>query len=93
MSFERRFFGILALALGIICVGCTPPSDPLIDMMDADLKKTRIDDLSRTMDFISSEIRFSQKEFKDKIATGLNRWVSYSDDKLANVEWKMDSLS
>ena len=64
MSFERRFFGILALSLGIICVGCTPPSDPLIDMMDADLKKTRIDDLSRTMDFISSEIRFSQKEFK-----------------------------
>lgn len=95
MSFEKRFFGLFVLAIGIICAGCTPPSDPMLEMMDADLKKTKVDDLSRTMDFVYSEIRFEQKEFRDKISTGLNRWVSTSSERLKALEsqWKMDSLS
>lgn len=95
MSFEKRIFGLLVLTTWIISAGCTPPSDPMIDMMDADLTKTRVDDLSRTMDFIDSEIRFSQKEFKDKVSTGLNRWVTTNDERIKELDglWELDSLS
>ncbi len=95
MSFEKRFFGLLLLAIGVICVGCTPPSDPMLEMMDADLKKTKVDDLARTMDFINSEVRFEQQEFKDTVSTGLNRWVSTSKELIKDLDgrWKRDTLS
>jgi hypothetical protein len=95
MSFEKRFFAVLGLTLAICCLGCTPPSDPLLEMMDAEVKKTKVDDLSRTIEFVFSEIRFSQKEFRDKISTGLNRWVSTSDERLKDLDsrWTMDEMS
>lgn len=93
MSFERRFFGLFLAAIVTVCAGCTPPTDPMLDLIDSDLKKTKIDDLSRTMDFISSQVRYEQKEFRDKVSTGLNRWVSYSDEKLNDIVWKDDSLA
>ena len=92
MRFEKRFLSLLALALSVFVSGCSPPSDPMLEMMDADLRKTKVDDLSRTMDFVFSEIRFSQKEFQDKVSTGLNRWVTYSKDKLDRIEWSKDEL-
>lgn len=93
MRFEQRFFAMLVLAFGVLLSGCTPPEDPVMDMIESDLSKTKVDDLSRTMDFVFSEIRFSQKEFKNKVATGLNRWVSYSTDKLDRIDWQVDSFS
>ena len=93
MRFERRFFGLLVLTASVFLAGCTPPADPVLDMIESDLSKTKIDDLSRTMDFVFSEIRFSQKEFKNKVSTGLNRWVTYSKDKLDQIEWDVDSKS
>ncbi|MFT5303554.1 MAG: hypothetical protein ACI814_004374, partial [Mariniblastus sp.] len=94
MSFEKRFLGIFILLISVFVAGCTPPSDPLLDMLDADLNKTRVDDLSRTMDFVSSEIRFAQDEFKDKISTGLNRWASTDEERIKGLDeaWKEDSL-
>ena len=92
MRFEKRFLSLVALALSVFVCGCSPPSDPMLEMMDADLRKTKVDDLSRTMDFVFSEIRFSQKEFQDKVSTGLNRWVTYSKDKLDRIEWSKDEL-
>lgn len=93
MSFKYRIFTGLFLAMGMVVAGCTPPDDPMLDMMELDLSKTKIDDLSRTMDFISSEVRFSQKEFKEKVSTNLNRWVTYSDEKLDRADWQEDRLS
>ncbi|MFK7769817.1 MAG: tol-pal system YbgF family protein [Mariniblastus sp.] len=93
MRFEKRFFGLAILTLSVLVAGCTQPSDPMLEMMDADLRKTKVDDLSRTMDFVFSEVRFSQKEFRDKVSTGLNRWVSYSQKKLERIDWKQDDLS
>ena len=92
---NKRFFGLLLLAFSVISIGCTAPDDPMLDMLESDLKKTKVDDLSRTLDFVTSEIRFEQKEFKDKMSTGLNRWVSYSGKKLTDerVKWTEDSLS
>jgi hypothetical protein len=93
MRFEKRFFGLMVLSLAAIFAGCTPPEDPVMDMIESDLRKTKVNDLSRTMDFVFSEIRFSQKEFKNKISTGLNRWVSYSKDQLDRIKWDEDSIS
>lgn len=91
----NHVIALMLMVAGMVAIGCTPPNDPMIDMLESDLKKTKVDDLSRTMDFIFAEIRFEQKEFKDKLATGLNRWVSYSGQKLTDerVKWEADSLS
>ncbi len=89
----RKCLYSMLIVLSVAFAGCTPPNDPMLDMLEADLKKTKVDDLSRTMDFIFSEVRFEQKEFKDKLSTGLNRWISYSDQKLQRVKWSQDELS
>ena len=93
MSLVQRLSCVMLIAFGLGLVGCTPPADPMLEMLETDLKKTKVDDLSRTMDFIFSEVQFEQKEFKDKLSTGLNRWISYSDEKLSRVNWTADELS
>lgn len=93
MRFEKRLFGLLILSLSVVISGCTPPADPMLDMIESDLSKTKVDDLDRTMDFVFSEIRFEQDEFRKKVSTGLNRWVSYSRDRLDKIEWKPDAAS
>ena len=93
MSLMQKWSCVFLILLGFGLVGCTPPADPMLDMLETDLKKTKVDDLSRTMDFVFSEVRFEQKEFKDKLSSGLNRWISYSDEKLARVTWTADELS
>ena len=93
LNLTRKWFCLILFVFGVSLVGCTPPADPMLDMLETDLKKTKVDDLARTMDFVFSEVRFEQKEFKDKLSTGLNRWISYSDEKLARVDWSEDELS
>ena len=70
----RSIFSLLLLTLLLVVPGCTPPNDPMLEMLDSEINKTKVDDLSRTMDFIFSEVRFSQQEFKEKLSSGLNRW-------------------
>lgn len=89
----RSIFSLLLLTLLLVVPGCTPPNDPMLEMLDSEINKTKVDDLSRTMDFIFSEVRFSQQEFKEKLSSGLNRWVSYSDDKINKATWSLDELS
>ena len=93
LNLARKWFCLILIVFGVSLAGCTPPADPMLDMLETDLKKTKVDDLARTMDFVFSEVRFEQKEFKDKLSTGLNRWISYSDEKLARVKWTEDELS
>ncbi len=100
VGFAKRIFVLLLVGLSVMAAGCTRPNDPMLDMLEADLKKTKVDDLSRTMDFVFAEIRFEQREFKEKLESGLNRWVSYSDKKLdrfnqgsSGVAWSEDALS
>lgn len=89
---NRCWICLLAWPL-MLGLGCTPADDPMLDMIEADLKKTKIDDLARTMDLMDSEIRFDQREFKGKVASGLDRWVSYSKSKLDRVDWQADEMS
>lgn len=73
----------------IAALGCSR-EDSFIDFVEADIAKSKVDDLSRSMGFITSEVRFEQREFREGVTNGLNRWVSYSDERLANVQWEPD---
>ena len=72
-----------------LATGCTR-EESFDDYVETDIAKSKVDDLSRSIDFVKSEVRFEQAEFIDGVTNGLNRWVSYSDD-LENVDWKPDA--
>ncbi len=73
----------------IAALGCSR-EDSFIDFVETDISKSKVDDLSRSMGFITSEVRFEQREFREGVTNGLNRWVSYSDQRLDNVQWEPD---
>jgi hypothetical protein len=89
--------GILAFGFVVTMLfgslGCQPAEDPMLALMDVDLMKTRIDDLSKTVNLVSSQRRFDQREFEDKVSSGLNRWTSYSQEQLDDFEWSIDSFA
>lgn len=90
----RKISAVATFAVIAICsLGCQPAEDPMLALMDVDLMKTRIDDLSKTVNLVSSQRRFDQREFEDKVSSGLNRWVSYSENELSDVEWSLDSVA
>ena len=74
----------------ILAVGCTR-EESFVDYVGTDIAKSKVDDLSRSVDFVKSEVRFEQAEFIDGVFNGLNRWVSYSED-LEDVDWKPDTM-
>ena len=86
----------LATAIAVIIVGttgCQRTEDPMLALMDVDLMKTRVDDLSKTVNLVSSERRFDQREFEDNVSSGLNRWTTYSQDELGDIEWSLDPFT
>ena len=93
MSFVSRFLSFALLATVLISCGCQPPRDPMLDLLDVDLTKTKLDDLNRTMALVDSEIRFEQKEFSNNMATGLNRWAETRGSELDDGSWQEDELT
>ncbi len=92
MRFCYLIIGLMLVSVGGF-VGCTPAVDPTGDLIDINLKNTKVDDLNRTMGFIFSDRRFDQKEFESSISTGLNRWVTFSPTAdIESVEWELDPL-
>ena len=90
----RCTFVLTTLAVTLVgLTGCQPSEDPMLALMDVDLMKTRIDDLSKTVNLVSSERRFDQREFEGNVSSGLNRWTSYSQDELSEVEWSIDAFA
>lgn len=80
--------------LGLLCcVGCTR-EDEMLDVVETEISRVKIDDLTRAMEFINAEVRFDQAEFRDEVTNGLNRWVSYSGDELkkAGAQWAPDPM-
>ena len=73
--------------------GCHPSEDPMLALMDVDLMKTRVDDLSKTVNLVVSERRFDQREFEDNVSSGLNRWTTYSEDELSESKWSLDPFA
>jgi len=70
--------------------GCTR-EESFVDYVETDIAKSKVDDLSRSIDFVKSEVRFEQSEFIDGVKNGLNRWVGYSKDYLSKAPWEADA--
>ena len=73
-----------------LMAGCTR-EDSFVDYVATDITKSKVDDLSRSINFVKSEVRFEQAEFIDGVTNGLNRWVSYSKDNLVDSSWNADA--
>ena len=74
----------------ILSAGCSR-EESFVDYVETDIAKSRVDDLSRSIDFVKSEVRFEQAEFIDGVTNGLNRWVGYSKDHLMKAAWEPDA--
>lgn len=87
----KKYF-ILGLACLLLNSGCERNDLLTEDLLDSQMASMKIDDLSRTLDFVFSDSRFDQKEFEDKIATGLNRWVGETiKEGKAEDNWTLDN--
>lgn len=64
----------LLLLLIVITCGCQQNDLLIEDLLDSQMASMKVDDLTRTLDFVFSDGRFNQKEFEEKISVGLSRW-------------------
>lgn len=89
----RQALALSALVFSFLVAvsGCERPEDPMLKILESTASQTRIDDLSRTMDYVFSERQFDQTEFNNKVSLGLNRWANYSAEQFEAVDWKADS--
>ena len=78
------------ICLLTLAVGCSR-EEAFVDYVETDIAKSKVDDLSRSIDFVKNEVRFEQSEFIDGVTNGLNRWVGYSKDKLMDASWEVDA--
>ena len=94
MSFFKAAVKPAAIA-SLVCsltlsLGCTR-DETFVDYVPTDIAKSKVDDLARSIDFVKSEVRFEQAEFISGVTNGLNRWASYSKDKLIDSSWAADA--
>ena len=85
MSFLKATAKPIAIA-SLVCtltlsIGCTR-DETFVDYVPTDIAKSKVDDLARSIDFVKTEVRFEQAEFINGVTNGLNRWASYSKEKL-----------
>ena len=81
----------LAFAFLISVSGCERPDDPMLKILSSTASQTRVDDLTRTMDYLFSETQYDQTEFNNGVSAGLNRWSNYSAQQFDKTEWKADA--
>ena len=70
--------------------GCTR-DETFVDYVPTDIAKSKVDDLTRSIDFVKNEVRFEQAEFINGVTNGLNRWAGYSKEKLIDSSWTADA--
>ena len=88
---QAIILSIATVAISFSVIGCERPEDPMMKVLQATASQTKVDDLSRTMDFVFSERQFDQSEFNNTVSLGLNRWANYSADKFSELDWKEDA--
>ena len=86
-SLSLILVSVVVLAAGL---SCSPPADPMLDMLDTQLANLKVDSLSRTMQFVESPVRFQKQEFEEKLAASLNRWVKSESNLMTPDDWKRD---
>jgi len=77
---------------GIAFTGCGTVEDPTLDFVGSELNISRIDDLSRVIQFANKESQSDQREFINNVRSGLNRWITYSQDRIKQANWQLDPL-
>ncbi len=92
MSKNPLLLSLLIAVAGLMNLGCQPETDPTLMLLDTRLSETRIDDLTRSMEFVISKRQFDEQEFTNKVTTGLNRWASTEQD-LGQEAWSVDPLA
>lgn len=81
---------VLSLALCFTLSGCERPDDPMLAILESTASQTRVNDLSRTMDYVFSERQYDQTEFNNGVSNGLNRWAGYSKKRFDETAWSPD---
>jgi hypothetical protein len=84
--------GLILTCLGLNFCGCGTVEDPTLDFVGSELSISRIDDLSRVIQFSNKESQSDQREFINNVRSGLNRWITYSQDRIKQADWKLDPL-
>jgi len=88
----RSVLNLTALTLSILVTlsGCERPDDPMLTVMESTASQTRVNDLTRTMDYVFSERQYQLTEFSNTVSSGLNRWGGYSSQSFEDIEWTPD---
>ena len=82
----------LLVSASLVCLsGCERPEDPMLKILSSTASQTRVDDITRTMDYLFSETQYDQTEFNNGVSAGLNRWANYSADQFEKSKWKPDA--
>ena len=81
----------VSFALLVAVTGCERPEDPMLKILESTTSQARVDDLSRTMDYVLGERQSDQTEFNNNVSQGLNRWAGYSEEQFSDTDWKKDS--
>ena len=91
---QFRSFLQMVLVAAVLGTGlsCSPPPDPMLDMLDTQLSNLKVDSLSRTIQFVESPDRFQQNEFEEKLAASLNRWARAETKLMKQDEWQPDAV-
>ena len=63
----------------------------MLDMLDTQLANLKVDNLSRTIQFVVSPVRFQKAEFEEKLAASLNRWARSESEFMNQDDWKLDT--
>ena len=84
------------IVIAICCatfVSCSSSEDPLLDVLDTQLANVKIDTLTRTMNFVSSPVRFQKTQFEERLAASLNRWGKAESELMSPDNWSLDDAA
>lgn len=87
---SKLFCALAVVSLSLAVAGCERPEDPMLKILQTSTTKTRVDNLSRTMDLIFNLKQFDKAELENNVAMGLNLWSGYSGEKFEAVNWQAD---
>ncbi len=83
---------IVVALLACLVAGCQ--SESISDIEDLQMLSvlSRGDDLTRTMQYVQSLERYDAAEFRNKVNSGMNRWINNLEDKTPLDGWQESNL-
>ncbi|MCP4079391.1 MAG: hypothetical protein GY819_05265 [Planctomycetaceae bacterium] len=86
-------YGTLAFAASLLClsIGCNNSSITEVEDLETVSLYSQSDQLAQTLEYIRGLDRYEMDSFRDKVNSGLNRWVSGQDDVAS--DWQLATLA